>query len=218
MINAKALLPALVATVIAVPAAHAQDPAAGQKKAAMCLGCHGIVGYQASFPQVYKVPKIAGQNVGYLVTALGEYKSGDRKHPTMRAIAQSLSDQDMADLAAYFHRLGGEAGPASVPDAPEAAPAAVAALIAKGVCASCHGANFDKPINDAYPRLAGQYADYLYDSLKAYKTADHPQVGRANPIMGAQVKPFQDLELKAIADYVSSLPGEVRSVPESRFK
>ena len=53
----------------------------------MCIGCHGIVGYQADFPQVYKVPKIAGQDAKYLVSALTAYRSGDRKFPTMRSIA-----------------------------------------------------------------------------------------------------------------------------------
>jgi cytochrome c553 len=84
-------------------AAHAQDAKpgdalAGEKKAEMCNGCHSIPGYQASFPEVYKVPKIAGQGSKYLVTALMGYRKGERRHPTMRAIAGSLSDQDMADL------------------------------------------------------------------------------------------------------------------------
>ena len=98
MIKAFALLLALASFV---PFAQAQDAGAGQKKAAMCIGCHGIPGYQASFPQVHKVPKIAGQNAKYITAALGAYKKGERKHPTMRAIAGSLTDQDIADLAAF---------------------------------------------------------------------------------------------------------------------
>ena len=84
----------------------AGDPVAGEKKAAMCIGCHNIPGYQASFPEVYKVPKIAGQNGKYIVSALAAYRKGERKHPTMRAIAGSLSDQDMADLARFYAQLG----------------------------------------------------------------------------------------------------------------
>ncbi len=68
----------------------------------MCGGCHGIPGWRTAFPEVYGVPKIGGQHPGYLVKALQEYKSGERSHPSMRAIAASLSDQDMADLAAYY--------------------------------------------------------------------------------------------------------------------
>src|SRR5256885_14986377 len=100
---------ALLALAGAACTASAQDvranAQAGEKKAAMCIGCHSIPGYQASFPEVHKVPMIAGQGGKYLETALGEYKTGARKHPTMKAIAASLSDQDMADLSAYFTSL-----------------------------------------------------------------------------------------------------------------
>lgn len=75
---------------------------AGKKKTQMCAGCHGIDGFRTAFPDVYMVPKIAGQNPSYIVSALKAYKSGDRKHPSMRGIAGSLSDQDMADLAAFY--------------------------------------------------------------------------------------------------------------------
>jgi len=68
----------------------------------MCAGCHGIPGYHTAYPEVYRVPKLGGQHPAYIVQALKEYKSGARNHPSMRAIAASLSDQDMADLAAYF--------------------------------------------------------------------------------------------------------------------
>ena len=68
----------------------------------MCIGCHGIKGYQASFPEVHKVPMIAGQSAKYIVAALTAYKNGDRKHPTMRGIADTLSEQDMTDIAAYY--------------------------------------------------------------------------------------------------------------------
>ena len=98
-----------VACVTAV--SHAQEvkgnAAAGEKKIAMCIGCHGIQGYQASFPEVHKVPMISGQGAKYIVAALNAYKAGDRKHPTMRGIAESLSDQDMADIAVYYEAHGG---------------------------------------------------------------------------------------------------------------
>ena len=94
------LLPMLLALAAPFTIAHAQDAAAGEKKIAMCVGCHGIGGYQASFPEVHKVPMIAGQNAAYIVASLTAYKKGDRKHPTMRGIAGSMSEQDMADVAA----------------------------------------------------------------------------------------------------------------------
>lgn len=78
------------------------DPAAGKGKNSMCIGCHGIGGYKTVFPEVYHVPKLGGQHAAYIVKALQEYKAGNRTHPSMRAIAAGLSDQDMADLAAYY--------------------------------------------------------------------------------------------------------------------
>ena len=97
------------ALISGAPLALAQQPApagdaelAHRHKTAMCIGCHGIPGYRTAFPEVYHVPKIAGQQPAYLISALKAYKSGDRSHPSMRGIAASLSDQDMADLAAYY--------------------------------------------------------------------------------------------------------------------
>lgn len=81
------------------------DPEAARSKVSMCIGCHGIPGYKASFPEVYHVPKIAGQNADYIVTALQDYATGARSFPSMEAIAQGLSPQDMADLAAYYSSL-----------------------------------------------------------------------------------------------------------------
>ena len=78
------------------------DPVAGQRKTQMCAGCHSIPGWRTAYPEVYSVPKIGGQHPAYIVRALQAYKSGERVHPSMRAIAASLSDQDMADLAAYY--------------------------------------------------------------------------------------------------------------------
>jgi len=75
---------------------------AAENKIAMCVGCHGIPGYKATFPEVFPVPKIGGQSATYLAAALKEYKKGDRKNPSMRGIAGGLSDQDMADIAAYY--------------------------------------------------------------------------------------------------------------------
>jgi cytochrome c553 len=88
--------------------AHAQGatPAgnveAGLAKSSSCIGCHGIPGYRASFPNVYSVPMIVGQSGRYIESALIAYRKGDRSHPTMRAIAGSLTDQDIADLAALY--------------------------------------------------------------------------------------------------------------------
>ena len=78
------------------------DAAAGHKKNHSCTGCHGIPGWRTAYPEVYKVPKLGGQHAAYIVAALKAYKSGERKHGTMQAIAASMTEQDMADLAAYY--------------------------------------------------------------------------------------------------------------------
>jgi len=90
--------------ILAAPlfAAEAGDPAAGKEKKSMCAGCHGIAGYHTAYPEVYRVPKLGGQHPAYIVEALKAYKSGARDHQSMRAIASSLSEKDMADLAAYY--------------------------------------------------------------------------------------------------------------------
>ena len=194
----------------------AGNAAAGEGKAAMCIGCHNIPGYQASFPEIYKVPKIAGQNAKYIVAALNGYKKGERKFPSMRAIASSLSEQDMADLAAYYEQLG--KGEGSAPAEAQPAPENVAKLLAQANCASCHGANFSKPIDASYPKLAGQYADYLYQALKAYQTDHNAIVGRSNAIMMGMARPFTHPEIHAIASYLSSLTGDIHTVAQSRFR
>lgn len=100
---------ALAMACVAAPALAADAPVgdaqAAKGKVSMCIGCHGIPGYRASFPEIYSVPMIAGQNAKYLQSALRAYATGERTHPTMDAIAQSLSEQDMADLAAYYSTL-----------------------------------------------------------------------------------------------------------------
>jgi cytochrome c553 len=215
----KTALTLLLALSGAILPAQAQeikgDAARGAKLNATCIGCHGIPGYQSSFPEVHRVPAIAGQNAKYIVAALEAYKRGERKHGSMRAIAGSLTEQDMADLAAFYAAQGGaQAASAAVP----APPADVAALLAKGACASCHGENYNKPIDGAYPKIAGQYPDYLFSALKSYKVEGNPQVGRGNAIMSAQVKQFSNKELKAIANYLGSLPPDVHTVAQSRFR
>ena len=107
---------ALIALAVAAfpVVSQAQDKKAAQAKAAdsalapvsMCIGCHSIPNYHASFPQVYRVPKIGGQSKEYIEAALRAYQKGDRNQPTMRAIARELSDQQIVALAAYYSTRG----------------------------------------------------------------------------------------------------------------
>ncbi|WP_353234548.1 c-type cytochrome [Diaphorobacter ruginosibacter] len=192
------------------------DAKAGEGKVAMCIGCHGIIGYQATFPEVYKVPMISGQNAKYITAALTEYKKGERKHPTMRGIADTLSEQDMADVAAFYSTHTKDLQPA--PEQAREPNAQVAQLLQKGACVSCHGANFSKTIDPSYPKLAGQHKDYLFAALRAYKDDKNHRLGRSNAIMAGMAKQFTNAELKELAGYISSLPTELQTLPESRFR
>ena len=174
--------------------AHAAgDPAAGEKKFYTCFGCHGLDDYKNAYPD-YSVPKLRHQTAGYLIAALQEYRSGERPHPTMHAQAASLSDQDIADIAAYLQ--GGEPIKPST-TANGKAPAQVAA------CVACHGDNgtgTDQPITPTPPILAGQHEDYLEQALVAYKNGR-----RKNAVMGsmAQMLKTED-DIKAAAEFFSS--------------
>jgi cytochrome c553 len=208
-----------VASVTAV--SHAQeakgDVEAGKQKIAMCIGCHGIVGYQASFPEIHKVPMISGQSAKFITAALVAYQKGERKHPTMRGIAESLSEKDIADVSAYYEQHG-KTG-AELPAKPGREPSVqVAELLKKGACVSCHGDNFAKPIDPSYPKIAGQHADYLFVALKSNKVEKNANVGRNNAIMGGVAKQFTNAELKALANYISSVDGDLHVVPQSRFR
>ena len=102
LLAAVALAAAFVAPTYAQQQAPAGNAEAAKNKNSMCIGCHGIENYRTAYPEVYSVPKIGGQSAAYIVKALQEYRAGERSHPTMRGIAASLSDADMADLAAYY--------------------------------------------------------------------------------------------------------------------
>jgi cytochrome c553 len=222
MMNIKALTQTLtISFALAAISSLAQaqevkgDIKAGERKNAMCIGCHGIEGYQASFPQIYKVPKISGQNAKYIAAALDGYRKGERKHPSMRGIAGSLSDQDIADLAAFYESHGQAAAPAAQPAKAEL-PAALKDKLA--TCVACHGENFNNTTDPANPRLAGQHADYLTASLQAYKAKDKQLSGRANATMVGMAGMLNDAEIKQVAAYLATLPGELKTVPNGKFR
>ncbi len=171
-------------------AAHAEgDAKHGKELAYTCHGCHGIPNYKNAAP-VYSVPKLGGQQAAYMVAALKEYASGDRAHPTMHAHAASNSEQDRADMAAFFAGQG--ARKAAVAGTPPAA---------AQVCTACHGTD-GKPVMPEYPSLAGQHADYLAQSLRDYKSGK-----RKNAVMAGIVGALADKDIDAIASFYSKQAG-----------
>ena len=149
-----------------------------------CLGCHGIEGYKNAYP-MYSVPKLEGQHPEYLAAALQEYRNGDRSHITMHAQASTLSDQDIADIAAYFagKPLVSQGKPAGTP--PQAAT----------LCVSCHGQD-GVSIAPTYPSLAGQHEDYIARAIDEYRKG-----GRKNPIMKGFAATLKDEDVDVISKY-----------------
>jgi len=92
------------------------------------------------------------------------------------------------------------------------------ALMQKGGCLGCHGESLSKPIDPSYPKIAGQHTDYLFVALKSYKTEGQSTWGRNNGVMAGIAKQFSNAELKEMAKYVSALPGELKTVPQDKFR
>ena len=154
---------AIASVVLASTAVAAQDqppqgnPERGKALSYTCLGCHGIEGYRNAYPN-YSVPRLQGQHPEYLAAALQGYRSGDRSHLTMHSQASTLTDQDIADIAAYFAGkplVSSNKAPGSVPQAAT-------------LCVSCHGQD-GVGIAPTYPTLAGQHADYIARALDEYQ-------------------------------------------------
>ncbi len=196
---------------LAAATAFAQQPQAaaagnaqrGANLASTCLGCHGIEGYRNAYPD-YAVPRLAGQHADYLAAALKEYRSDARQYPTMHLQALSLSDQDIADVAAYLASkpLVATTSSASPPQVPQPAV----------VCTSCHGQN-GIGVTPTYPSLAGQHASYIARAIQEYQTGY-----RKNPIMNGMVASLKPADITAIADYFSSLKPGLRTESRPFFR
>lgn len=177
------------------------DPVKGGQLAQTCIGCHGAPGLRNPGP-VYQIPMVGGQYAEYIVAALKAYKDESRPHPTMRAQAASLSDQDMQDIAAFFAAMEGNARPTR----------SSSALVAKGkelaaTCVSCHGAD-GEGVSSAFPKLGGQYPSYLTQALKEYRSGE-----RQNAIMAGQSKGLTIRDIEALSAYYGSLKSSL-SAPQ----
>ncbi len=182
----------------AQPAAapQAADPRHGKAVSYTCLGCHGIEGYKNAYP-MYSVPELRGQNAEYLAIALHGYRDGDRSHITMHSQTQSLSEQDITDVAAY---LAGK--PLVSSGKPEGTVPQAAQL-----CVSCHGQD-GVAVAPIYPSLAGQHEDYLVRALNEYKHG-----GRKNPVMKGFAANLKDEDIAQIAAYFSRLTPSLGTEP-----
>jgi cytochrome c553 len=187
----KKVLGAIVLAALSSATNAAGDAEAGRIKANTCMGCHGIPNYTNVYP-TYRVPRLGGQSEGLIVAALQAYKSGDRPHKTMHAQAATMTDQDMADIAAFLTHApaarGDEPGAGHNGDLEKAQP-----------CFACHGPNGGKPVLPNAPILAGQYANYLQHALHEYKAGL-----RKNPQMAPMAGPLSDADIEELAHYFAA--------------
>ena len=187
--------------IILSPLASAGDAESGRLKAQTCLGCHGVPSYGNIYPS-YRVPKLLGQHAPYIVAALKAYQSGERSHPTMRAHAAGLSETDMADIAAYFSGSETVPGAETVAASSQVPPFSEELNAKLTVCAGCHGMDGNSPIVPEYPRLAGQYRDYLHQSLLNYRDGK-----RTNAIMLGIIGTLNEADMKLLSLYFSQQEG-----------
>jgi cytochrome c553 len=182
-----------ICAVLAGAAQAAGDPAAGKTKFATCTGCHAIPGYTNAYP-TYHVPRLGGQHPDYVIAALKAYQAGERQHPTMHANAFSLDERDMQDIAAYLASFKPAAAPYPVRGD------AAAGKTKSATCAACHGPDGNGNI-PLYPRLAGQYEDYLHKILKDYQSG-----ARKNVVMKGIATPLSAQDIADLAAYFASQP------------
>ena len=180
----------------ATAAAHPGDAGHGKAVSYTCLGCHGIDGYKNAYP-MYSVPELRGQNPEYLVIALQGYRDGDRAHITMHSQTESLSEQDMTDVAAFLAGTPLKSSGKAAGALPQAAQ----------LCVSCHGQD-GIAVAPIYPSLAGQHADYLARALDEYKHG-----GRKNPVMKQFAGNLKDEDIAQIAAYFSQLTPSLTTEP-----
>ncbi len=192
----------LVSALLARPAMAAGSAEAGQAKSVTCSACHGMDGNSLN-PEW---PSLAGQHESYLTKALKSFKSGERQNVLMTGMAMPLSDEDMADLAAYFSqqkRAGLAADPAVV--------SAGERLYRGGnkgtgvpACLACHGPTGQGNPAAGWPSLAGQHASYAAAQLTAYRSKERATDGDTQMMRGVSAM-LTDDEIKAVTSYIQGL-------------
>lgn len=196
------LLPAFalaaMATIVTVPALAEGNAARGKTLSYTCLGCHGVETYKNVYP-TFSVPKLRGQHAEYIVSALQEYAKGERSHATMHAHASSLSAQDIEDIATFFSAVPVKSANKTVGTPPAAAAA----------CVACHGQD-GVGIQEMYPTLSGQYADYIEHALESYRNG-----ARKNPIMEPFANQLKPQEIRQVAEYFSKQQPSLKTLPRN---
>ena len=187
-----------LASVTSVQAVEG-DAAAGQAKSAVCAACHGADGN--SLVPIY--PNLAGQGEKYIAKQLSNFKDGSRKDPVMMGMVAALSEQDMADLAAYFSSQTAKPGKGEHNDLGQKLYTGGDA--AKGItaCVACHGVDGKGMDSAGFPAIAGQSVDYLKSQLMKFRKGE--RANDTNSMMRNIAKRMKPADMEALAQYMASL-------------
>jgi cytochrome c553 len=191
----------LLSLLTATGAHAAGDATVGQTKAATCAACHGAEGTSPN--PIW--PNLAGQHPGYIAKQLAEFKAGDRADPTMAPMAAPLSEQDAADLAAYFSSRPGSPGAAKAESVPMGEQIYRGGNAASGVaaCIGCHGPAGDGNPAAKFPTLSGQKPAYVVKQLQAFRAGTRKN--DLNGMMREVAARMTDKEMESVAEYVAGL-------------
>jgi cytochrome c553 len=198
----KLLMIASIASVAMLGAAHAAgDAEAGKAKSVMCAACHGQDGNSVA----PNFPKLAGQHADYLTKQLVDFKAGERTDATMNGMVAALSEQDMADLGAFYASQKGTVGQAAEDKVAMGEMLYRAGNSASGVaaCSACHGPRGSGNPMAKFPSLSGQHADYTALQLKNFRNA--ARANDAGSMMRGVAKKMSDAEIDAVAQYIQGL-------------
>lgn len=198
LIAVSALSMMVVSTGISVAAGNAQ---AGKTKSVSCAGCHGADGNSMNPTW----PKLAGQHASYIAKQLADFKGKKRSDPLMSSQATGLSEQDMADLSAYFSKQTGSQGAADEKLAAAGAKLYRGGNKKKGVaaCIACHGPTGAGNPAAKFPMLSGQHAPYIEKAMKDFRSG--ARSNDMNDMMRNIAEKMSDKEIKAVASYISGL-------------
>jgi cytochrome c553 len=193
----------LACSLLAVDALAEGSVEKGQAKSATCAACHGPTGNSSN--PIW--PNLAGQHAKYIARQLEAFKAGERTEPTMKAMADPLSKEDIEDLAAYFSAqtpTGLEADPSKVRDGERLYRGGD---MANGIaaCAACHGPSGHGNPAASFPAISGQHAAYVAGQLRAYRSGTRKSDQAQNQMMRDIASALSDAQIEAVASYVQGL-------------
>ena len=183
----RTLLPIVLGGLALAGGAQAQDSEAGRQVAGMCRTCHGLDG----FARIPMAPHIGGEPASYLAAQLRAFRSGERRNEMMNVVAASLSDAQIADVAAWYAAHTASATLGADPDA------------APELCSACHGADGIALLEDM-PNLTGEDAFYIVEQLAAFRSGE-----RVNEVMNDVAAELSDEEMRAVSDWYAATTLEI---------